>query len=334
NSLVEESEVYSYHRHGIILRGGSSNNVVRRCYVNSRNYTDIGGGYVTVQMTTGDAAFTNYPGSNNIIENNIAEVTYIGFETIAASQSSTNNRFLGNIARSVSVGLHFTPQEPFTGHYVTGNTAENMVVIGAANVGIYARSGMNNRCDNCTVIDGTTTGIMADQVSSAPASSFSFYSTNSLAANNMNGSGFIMKNQGSFGLEYPNSYRNKTLFSPDASSSQITNERMIDPLMGSCKVFLPPTSPLKKVGKSGKDIGANVLFRYANGALTTTPLWDPRTGAFPCGAIVSGVNNVNGSSCFDVHQRLNVQTNGCLLPAGVGQSEELSAPANLRIVTP
>ena len=38
NSLVEENEVYYFHRWGILIYGGSSNNEVRRNYVNGRGY--------------------------------------------------------------------------------------------------------------------------------------------------------------------------------------------------------------------------------------------------------------------------------------------------------
>ncbi len=71
---------------------------------------------------------------------------------------------------------------------------------------------------------------------------------------------------------------------------------------------------MKGAGVGGADIGANVLYRYGNGVLTTQPLWDLITGAFPRGAIVRGVNDIPGSSLFDVHKRLNVNTNGCFLP--------------------
>jgi hypothetical protein len=75
---------------------------------------------------------------------------------------------------------------------------------------------------------------------------------------------------------------------------------------------------MKGAGLNGDDIGANVLFRYHNGNLTTQPLWNPVTGEFPRGAIVSGVNDIPGSSAFDVHTRLNVNVNGCFFPAGYG----------------
>ena len=57
------------------------------------------------------------------------------------------------------------------------------------------------------------------------------------------------------------------------------------------------------------------LYRYRDGAVTSEPLWNRTTGAFPCGATVAGVNDVAGRSCVDVHQRLNVNTNGCAFPA-------------------
>jgi hypothetical protein len=84
-------------------------------------------------------------------------------------------------------------------------------------------------------------------------------------------------------------------------------------------VFVPSSAThLKRKGKNAADIGANVLYRYENGTLTTQPLWNPSTGEFPGGAIVAGVNDVAGSSRFDVHKRLNVNTNGCFFPAEYG----------------
>jgi hypothetical protein len=84
--------------------------------------------------------------------------------------------------------------------------------------------------------------------------------------------------------------------------------------VGECLAWIPDDSTMKGAGKDGADIGADVRYRYVDGALTTTPLWDPATGAFPCGVQVAGVNDRAGDSCFDVHRRFNVQTNGCSLP--------------------
>ena len=65
----------------------------------------------------------------------------------------------------------------------------------------------------------------------------------------------------------------------------------------------------------GADIGANILYRYQNGVLTGERLWDASAGSFPCGAVVTGVND-GSTRCTNVHDRLNVNTNGCPFPAG------------------
>jgi hypothetical protein len=75
---------------------------------------------------------------------------------------------------------------------------------------------------------------------------------------------------------------------------------------------------MKGAGMNGADIGATILYRYEDGTLTQNPLWNPETGAFPCGAILSGINDVDGASCFDVHTQLNV--NPQTLPLNYGNN--------------
>jgi hypothetical protein len=70
---------------------------------------------------------------------------------------------------------------------------------------------------------------------------------------------------------------------------------------------------MKGAGMDGRDIGATIVNRYQNGTLTSTPLWNRDTGAFPCGAIVAGVND-GSIACANLHRRLNVNTNGCRFP--------------------
>ena len=81
--LIEENEFYSFHRHAI---DGSpiSNSVVRRNSCNKRGYNSIPGGY-----QGGGGCLAIYPGSNNVVENNIYEGA--GIE-VNASGDSVNNR--------------------------------------------------------------------------------------------------------------------------------------------------------------------------------------------------------------------------------------------------
>ena len=68
NSLIEDSELYSFHRHGVAFSSGANNNVGRRLYANSRAYADISGGYISGNDEKGDAAFTNYPGPTTFMK--------------------------------------------------------------------------------------------------------------------------------------------------------------------------------------------------------------------------------------------------------------------------
>ena len=325
NSLVEENEVYEYHRHGIQVQSYGGNNVIRRNYVNSRGLADASSGLspcVTVDQGQGDHGVIAYSGHDNIIENNIVENTNTGFESISAKSvaDSGNNRFYGNIARKTNSGISWVPKDPFEIVGPTNNIAVNFVSIDNSNVAVWPRAGFNNRCDNCTVIGDLSTAFKADTTACTgpdcpyPRTDFSFYGTNNLALRS-SGAGFSISDQtGGWGLDYVNTFTHATAYNP-ASSPNLTNNTTVDPQLGACKVFIPNSSPMKRAGKGGADIGANVLYAYENGTLTQKPLWEPGTGRFPCGAIIPGVNDISGQSCFDVHKRLNVNQNGCNLPS-------------------
>lgn len=94
--LVEENELYSFHRHGVFLGGNTHDTVVRRNYCNSRHYADISGGYVSGDTTQGDDCFVVYPGDNNLFENNIAESVNKGFAVEALGEAK-GNVWYGNI---------------------------------------------------------------------------------------------------------------------------------------------------------------------------------------------------------------------------------------------
>jgi hypothetical protein len=85
--------------------------------------------------------------------------------------------------------------------------------------------------------------------------------------------------------------------------------------MSSCYLWIPSASNLISADSDGSQIGANVLYEYEGGVLTATPLWSADAGAFRAGAIVAGVNDVAGTSLFDVQTRLNVNQNGCSYPS-------------------
>lgn len=82
-----------------------------------------------------------------------------------------------------------------------------------------------------------------------------------------------------------------------------------------CLAWAPSNSNMKQAGEGGADRGANILYRYENGALTNMPLWSKADGRFyGCGAIVTGVNDAANVSCSNFQYRPNIRQNGCNFP--------------------
>ncbi len=335
SSVLEENELYFFHRHGIILNR-TTNSVVRRNYCNARSASGIQGGYngVSGDNGTGDDCIVVYPGDDNIIENNISDGTMLKGFSVQALGAGRGNKFLGNIALGPTIGLSLDVRTGSGSNYMPRDTVvENMVVINASDTGIRSRGARNTRCDQCMVLSSKN-GLLADTVSAAPGDGvYSFFSNNSLVHGSNSGTGFYVTSQiQTWEVDSLNSFKNLRNYNPSSDTSWGIH-KTVDPLLGSCLVWIPDSSPMKGAGINGKDIGANILYRYENGLLTTLPLWNPSTGEFPHGAIVKGINDVLGQSLFDVHKRLNVNSNGCSFPIGFGAGgpnpDAPSRPQNL-----
>ena len=307
NILVEESEFYYYHRHAI-ANNSTNNSVYRRLYGNSRGYKNISGGYRSGFSSRGEVLVSIYPGSNNIVENSISEGG-TNVVDIQATSTSKNNRFYGLISLKDYYGATLQARGSGSKRMPTDTYFENLVVVNPRYYGIYARGSKNTKVKNASVLGGAS-GYVADYEKNKRGDGlYSFFSTNALAYG-IKKFGFSMKNQKQYSQKYPSSYNPSTDFSPNRN---YFNERRDNPKLGNCKVFIPKTASVKKKGERGADIGANIVYRYSKGRRTSTLLWNSRTGAFPGGAKIKGVNDKAGSSLFDVHKRLNVNYNGCKL---------------------
>lgn len=329
HSLIEDTEIYSWHRHGVVFGVGNSsnipasNNVARRVYANSRGYADIAGGRVSDDITKGDAAFSNYSGSTNIFENCISEGTEIGFD-MEALASAPNNKHYGDISLSDNFGFLFKSRGSTTAGQPQNSVIMNSVAITPIQVGMEFRGNINTQVTNATVYQSATnSGLFADANGSMDrgGGTYSVFVTNLLTTLNQKSgfSGFFIDSSiGSWTWSGKNinSFSNSVNFTPSSLDSHYTAPTSNNPQLGACRVWIPDASPMKGVGLSGADIGANILYRYVDGVLTTTPLWDPTTGVFPHGATVATVNDVVGSSAFDVSTRLNVNSGGCSFPSG------------------
>ena len=320
HALVEENEVYFVVRHGLTLWADSAAhtprfNTMRRNYFHSRNAANLPGSNVSTghDETRGDAGISCYPCRDSTVENNIMENWNSGFD-IQGTYPATNNRYLGNIVMDTNHGLLMHSRSDFLGTTSPAIMPKDIVitdqlVVNAHSHGIYVRATKNTQVSQTSIIGSDTdVQVKADHNGwDVGDGQDSVYGTNLLVAHN-GGLGFYME-QASYGFDYILGHGNG---GGNGFDGKFTHVLTTNPKLGACKVFIPLGSPAKGAGKDGADIGATILYRYVDGVLTTTPLWEGATGHFPCGAIVPGVNDVAGQSCFDVHTRLGIPE--CPLP--------------------
>ena len=318
--LIEDTELYYFHRHAIAL-WFTDDTTIRRSYCNSRGHADIGGGYPShaVSSNRGDSCIAFYPSNDSIVENTISEGNEYLIE-VNGQDVNIGNRVLGSISRADLYGAIQNSRAPDLQHMVRDLTFENFSVISPDLVGLYARAGKNVQCNKCTVLNPGLSGYIADGGDAAAGwvgdGNPTFFATNSLVLG-ADAYGYRMIDQAAFGINFPNSTGNLVNYDPASSHASITNENTTSPALGSCLVWIPTASPMKGAGLSGADIGANILYKYVNGVLTGDRLWDITTSNFAgCGATVSGVNDTTGNSCINVDDRLNINKNGCSFPTG------------------
>jgi len=308
NILVEECEAYYFHRHGFSI-SNSSYVTLRRNYANSRGYTDLPDGYRTIISQRGDEGFVFYGATDSIMENNISEGNYY------IGDYGSRNTVLGNISLNNNIGFAFSHHCCFD-IKSADNTYINNVAIGSIRVGFIIQSQENTLIANSTSMDNKYDGFQANNKYSKWNVEPSIAIRNSLAVNNYDG--FKIANSEDFTkiiTEYLDALNEDDNYG--AGINMNSTLKTADPKLNNCKVYIPSGSPLKRAGKNGADIGANIVYRYKDGVLTNEKLWNQGTGQFPCGATIKGINDdatFPDSACVNVHERLNVGVNGCPIP--------------------
>jgi hypothetical protein len=348
--LFEDNEGYDFHRH--CATGWQSERViVRRLYCNPQEggLRDGLGRPAAAGSTerlpppswdigSGDGLFSMYPCKDCILENSIADGKMFLNEMNATYGDQilmSGSKVLGSICVNCTYGngMHMNPRKAADLNHTPQNILiENVAIVDHKSTGsaIRASDVVNLVVQNVTMISaGGPTGLTLDDTNDGATPAQESATVRDTVVRGFSGTGFN-KEAASY-----NSLTTSNLYSFDngtAARGNWGNVNTSDPGMGSCKVFIPDGSPLKGKGTNGSDIGANILCRYENGVLTQTQLWNWQTGQFPCGAVIQGVNDNPADSCIGVHMRLNVNTNGCKLPAT--PSCKQPAPPNFPPIPP
>jgi hypothetical protein len=342
NVLIEESEAYGFHRSA--FHGWRAKNItIRRSYANGRGRGQMTAScgsngnvpYCTdVGVGVSDSGFNLGGTSDSIVENSITEHLTGGFVasggTVFDGQpGGHNNMFLGSISLNDAKSAEIWTDN---GGPVVNNLYKDFVAYGASKgASLLFHSPVGLGIENVTILGSTYDGMQAHQtVSCTGLGGCGVRVLNSLSSNN-GWRGFLRETPVAWTVEYANGFNNaagnysvnstNVTESISDSGGDVRNSLSVAPTgmglgTGQCLLWVPSGSNMKGAGLGGADIGANILYRYENGRLTSQPLWDRTTGEFPRGAIVAGVNDTPGDSPFDIHTRLNVNRNGCSFPAG------------------
>ncbi len=334
--LFEMNESYIFGRH-CVSAGESSNVTVRLQYCNPRG-GKIAGGFSAGGMPigSGDAVFSMYPCRDCILENSIADGTespmFLNEQnaTFASNTLMSGAQVLGSICYKCGAGNGIYPN----GRKIAAlsHSPQDLLIRDVAIVNYTSPSSaikcqdcVNATLDHITVLADPTmpgvTGIQAlDSAYGGSASENSIFITNVLVAG-VRGRGVSLEGHATWSGDGVWSHGNgASIFPPLPSNWKNTSTTAHG--MGTCKVWIPDGAAVKGAGTGGSDIGANILYRYVNGVLTSTPLWNPVTGEFPYGAPdLDRTNRVAGRSLFDIHIRLNVNTGGCFFPKSYGNSD-------------
>lgn len=337
NVLVEECEAYFFNRHAFSV-WRSYGVVLRRCYANSMLYGTEGCCSSIDNRDYGDSAVSLYGASASTIENCVSENQANGFHVSGitnpldpSGHGGRHNRILGSISLGDAVAGLVSSRDA-DGHYnnALGNVFRDFLAIETSGTGLYLRGAADSLVENVTLYaSSVASGLLADggdpgvggTCGSGNPEGCGFTARNVLALDNA-GLGIAAEEQHDWQVEYSNAiggdgdWTAEEAIGDAAGHVQLSLSTGVGSIgrgIGECIAWIPDGSPMKDAGRDGADIGANILYRYVNGQLTSTPLWDPDSGAFPCGAVVAGIND-GSRSCRNLHERLNVNTNGCPLP--------------------
>lgn len=319
--LAEDLEIYDFFRDAMSIFL-SRDITVRRLYANGRGAADVAGGYPS-SCPGGDGGVASYYSSGGIVEDSIIEnICSTGFGQSAGRDQPPGDTGLGDRltwSADIALGPGDTGFEIFTDcddvvpcdtpdRVCSDNAISHVVSIGFMNG--FQIEGIATTLDHITAI-ATDADVFIHKASAAGIydASASLVAGLGLGAPN----GVVVADQTDWSVAMTNIFGATLAFQPD--DAHVMTSTTVDPQLGGCLVYLPPTSPMIGAGPNGTAIGADLRTQTLDGAATSTPYWTPSGPFAGCGAVVPGVNDDPSTSCIGVHQRLHVGSGGCAVPS-------------------
>ena len=333
--LMEECEAYFFHRHAFSI-WRSRWVTLRRCYANSMRYGTRGCCSAIDNRDYGDEAYSIYGTSDSVVENCVSENRANGFQIhgIAnpldpSGSGGRRNTVLGCLSLDDAVpALISSRVASGTYNNARDNEFRDFVAAGMDGNGIYVRGAAGTVIDHVTLVGSTSrSGLAVDAgdteyggtCAGGNPDGCSLRVTNVVAAGNAD-AGIHVEGVSDWSVDGAALVANhsapvRPADALDEKSGRVRNLRTIAAAdvgvaPGDCILMARPDGPLAHAATDGTALGARLDRRYVDGKRTDEALWNASTGAFPCGAVVAGVND-GPVSCRTLHTRLHVDDARC-----------------------
>jgi hypothetical protein len=323
--LVEECETYDFY-HNAFEAVRTDSVIFRRNYFHSRYASSEGNAVGADDPTRGEIAIQVEESSSPLLENNVAEVVGIGFSVVGRPPGSS---YTDPAPYPVSGARLFGVRDALQSGFRVETRCNDAVpcqlpeviprdtlivngVVLEADTGFSVDAAPGTRVDNVTAVE-VKDGVRLWRGPGNVGLEFAASAARSLVRR-YSGVAYGATDTADWFFEHC------AAEAPAAAALDFSpnDERVRLPVTtsgaDSCVAYLGASSTLRGAAGIEGDVGADVVFRYVDGVLTKQPLWQPATGAFPCGAVVAGVNDDPSQSCSGVHERLHVGTADCALP--------------------
>lgn len=257
-------------------------------------YNVLDSSYVTLRRCWGAAVYNPdgsdvvqiYGSSNCIVENCVGTIASpsaisagVYLQNKHYNAPGNNNKIYGNVMRNMVWATFLIQSEQ---HNIHGNEFKNNVGIG--NIGVYQLGDSNFAFTNNTILSGDARGgyYIHSWIDSGYVLDADWY-INSTVKNN------VFKNNGSYeyGIYVSNTSRiqsfthtyndisgfETTYWNTTAGTGEVTTTPTFNTATYGDGAYLMYPTNLTAAGEGGTSMGAKVLYRYVDGAITTDALW-------------------------------------------------------------